>query len=56
MLTEQIDIVVEVGQQHQIREVLEGVFGIAGQPVFNDFLLRFHISFWLLRCKDRDLF
>ena len=51
MLAEDIDVVVEIGQQDEFREVLKGVLGIARQPIFDDFLFRFHSSFRLFECK-----
>ena len=41
-LTEDIHIIVEVGEQDILAEVLQRMFGVSGQPVLHYFLFRLH--------------
>ena len=42
LLAEQIDVVVEVGQQNDLSERIQRHFRVALQPVAGDFLFGFH--------------
>jgi len=55
MVAEYVHVIIEIGQQDEVREVLEWAIGISRQPIFDDFLFRFH-SFFVYSSAKLALF
>ena len=53
MFTKEVNIIVEVGQQHQLAEVFQRVVGVAWQPILDDFLFHFFCDHSKILLKDK---